>query len=282
MPATSPGPFGIWIDRPVHAAIMRHVEHLLESNQSPDDKRVLSHLLHRLADQRPVSSEPRAWSVQGISEEAFRRLGQIGPAVMDTYGLSCNSLDGHHVKFEVEEKLTTDRRDWKKQSRDRTRAFHLRQSRTLSPVSASALPNPRGGPPGTVPGTAELIASVETAAERCRGQGFGLTAPQRHAVELHAMNVAARWCASHFAHYRDVSSNSSFDILACDDDQAEWHIEVKGTTGTGASVIVTRNEVTAARHFPRTVLVVVSGITLRPGNSDTWVAQGGTMRVIEP
>jgi hypothetical protein len=58
-------------------------------------------------------------------------------------------------------------------------------------------------------------------------------------------------------------------------------VEVKGTTGTDTTVIVTAGEVTHAKEHPkRCILVIVTGIALQHGRSP--VAAGGTVTVFGP
>ena len=111
---------------------------------------------------------------------------------------------------------------------------------------------------------------------------MGLTAWQRKAVEVRAMDVAAAFCAARFSATTDVSKSESFDFRCHDSAGVEWHVEVKGTTGPGESILLTPNEVRHAVDFPNTILIIVSGITLKPGPGGTWTARGGQRRVIEP
>lgn len=112
------------------------------------------------------------------------------------------------------------------------------------------------------------------------GQGRGLTAPERRAVELHAMAIAR----AHFGSWdiRDVSGSESYDLL-CLRGAEELRVEVKGTTGDGGSVLLTRNEVDHARdRYPHVALVVVSGIDLAGRGTGAPTASGGALRVFLP
>jgi hypothetical protein len=86
-------------------------------------------------------------------------------------------------------------------------------------------------------------------------------------------------------HYRedgwdveDVSAQKrGYDLLVKRREE-ERHVEVKGTIGTGASVLLTPNEVRHCRDNPaHTVLAVVSGIGLSE-EGGVWVANGGALR----
>lgn len=95
------------------------------------------------------------------------------------------------------------------------------------------------------------------------GQGFGLSGPERKAVELRAMAVAQDWLKAQSYKVKNTSKNSPFDFLATKAG-ASMKVEVKGTTGDGAQAIfMTRNEVELhRREAGATALLIVSGIRL--------------------
>lgn len=130
-------------------------------------------------------------------------------------------------------------------------------------------------------GTAELIEEIANPLRRRGGQGRGLSAAERRAVELRAMDVAEAYYRQYWTDVENVSASRSYD-LECRSGNRFLRVEVKGTTGAGASVIVTINEVEHARaNAPHVALFVVSGIRLdRDGPNP--VASGGTSRVFEP
>lgn len=71
-----------------------------------------------------------------------------------------------------------------------------------------------------------------------------------------------------------------FDLL-CRTDGLEVHVEVKGTTGSGSRVILTRNEVRDARNTTwRSDLFIVRDIELSTLGA-TWIANGGSIHRIE-
>ena len=79
----------------------------------------------------------------------------------------------------------------------------------------------------------------------------------------------------------DVSATESYD-LRCMKEGREFHVEVKGTTGSGEAVLLTRNEVAhAERMFPEIGLFVVAQIELLR-ESGRPIARGGLDRVIFP
>jgi hypothetical protein len=122
-------------------------------------------------------------------------------------------------------------------------------------------------------------ASAPTRA-RTGGQGFGLTQPEKQAVEKRAMDLAREHFERLGWRVTDMSNGNCYD-LACRKDGVELRVEVKGTTGDGSSVFLTRNEVQHARErFPNIALIVVSGIRLARGANPT--AAGGMKTVHHP
>lgn len=107
-----------------------------------------------------------------------------------------------------------------------------------------------------------------------RGQGFSplLTANDRKAIELQAMQIAT----AHFEDIgfvvEDVSAKRPYD-LRCRRGPEHVDVEVKGTVSAGESVLLTPNEVEHARAaFPNTALAVVRDIALHDDGSG---ASGG-------
>jgi len=103
----------------------------------------------------------------------------------------------------------------------------------------------------------------------------------RREVELRAMQVAIEHLSRSWDHVVDVSSTESFDLL-CRSASEMLHVEVKGTTSDGATIVLTRNEVLHARNeYPRIALFVVSWIDLSL-RGDSPVATGGVLTRYEP
>ncbi len=103
----------------------------------------------------------------------------------------------------------------------------------------------------------------------------------RKAVEKRAMQVAVDHLREKWMVVMDVSATESFDIL-CRSGEEILHVEVKGTTSDGATVILTRNEVLHARsQHPRVALYVVSEIDIELSKTD-FVASGGLLTRYEP
>lgn len=122
------------------------------------------------------------------------------------------------------------------------------------------------------------VATVlEIAAGRSRGggQGFLVSKAVRKVIEEHAVAWAIR-------HYRDqgwvvedVGSSQPYD-LRCRRGADELHVEVKGTTGLGETIILTRNEVLHALEWhPNVDLFVVTEIRVEERESEHPIASDG-------
>lgn len=92
-------------------------------------------------------------------------------------------------------------------------------------------------------------------------QGYGLSAPERKAVEIRAMLLASDHLKEMGYDVEDTSANSSFDLLATGHDRI-IKVEVKGTTSDFPdSILMTANEVALhSNHDEDTALIIVSGI----------------------
>jgi hypothetical protein len=111
------------------------------------------------------------------------------------------------------------------------------------------------------------------------GQAIGLSPRERRLVEDRAMHVASEWLSDNGFGWRDVHKKKPYDFHA-DKDGKAYVVEVKGTTGAPASVILTKNEVQVHREqFPLNILLIVHGIEL---SEDRQRATGGIMHPIEP
>lgn len=97
-----------------------------------------------------------------------------------------------------------------------------------------------------------------------RGQGFGLTAEERKAVEVHAMTFARAWLDTNgYENIRDVSATHSCDYWATKNG-VDHYVEVKGTTAGFGSILLTANEVELHRTLhPDNVLLLVHSIDLK-------------------
>ena len=126
----------------------------------------------------------------------------------------------------------------------------------------------------------DIVESVARPARRGTAQGPGLTGSERRAVELRAMEVACERLEADGWSIENVSAKRSYD-LHCRNGGQELRVEVKGTIGAGASVLLTRNEVRhATEHAASVALFVVSSIELDRGVTPP-LATGGTVRVLD-
>lgn len=109
-----------------------------------------------------------------------------------------------------------------------------------------------------------------------RGQGIGLSAPERKAVELRAMAVVRELFETEGWAVVDTSSSKPYDLRVTKDGKSRF-VEVKGTTGSGESILLTSGEVEHARQHPHaSSLVVVTGIKLDQSGA-AWTAHGGAI-----
>jgi len=134
----------------------------------------------------------------------------------------------------------------------------------------------------TTPDIEDAVDSASRAAgARASGQGFRSSWPERRAIEQRAMDVVTDHLKDDDWSVRDVSSDHSYD-LHCKKPGQVLRIEVKGTTGDGSAVLLTRNEVMVAREeHPQTALAIVSEIELDT-SGDAPLATGGSLRMISP
>jgi Protein NO VEIN, C-terminal len=136
----------------------------------------------------------------------------------------------------------------------------------------------------SAPEVLEVVDRTRVAAgRRPTGQGRRRDPRERRAIELHGMALATERLVADGWSVEDVSLYRSFDLL-CTKDGQELHVEVKGTTGDGSSVLLTPGEVVHARvEHPNVALVVVSEILLTT-NPETGepVTDGGSLEVVLP
>lgn len=113
-----------------------------------------------------------------------------------------------------------------------------------------------------------------------RGQGYGLTAGERKAVELQAMKIADRWLEDNGYETKDTSANSPYDFEATKDGDVLL-VEVKGTTSDQADAIaMTHGEVAIHQENKgTTALMIVTGIRLDSAG-DEPAAHSGALEVL--
>ena len=118
--------------------------------------------------------------------------------------------------------------------------------------------------------------TLSQSGEEKAGQGFGLSYPERREVELRAMHVVRIFYEEQGWQVVDKSASQPFDFLATKGSEKRF-VEVKGTVGEGASVVLTQGEVEHAKKHPgRSALVIVSRITL-VYSGGAVSADGGTI-----
>lgn len=113
------------------------------------------------------------------------------------------------------------------------------------------------------------------------GQGYSADSAVRRAVELHAMELTRAWLEQDGWTVEDRSASESYDFLATRTG-ATLFVEVKGTTGDGSLIQLTRLEVEfALKHQAAMALAVVSGIQLARIDGKVE-ASGGVLAVRKP
>lgn len=142
-------------------------------------------------------------------------------------------------------------------------------------------------PEAVTPEVAAAMQLVDEVAKPLRkrkgtGQGFGLTAGERRAVEVCAMSRAVTYLNERNYTTKDVSATESYDLLATDTNGQEYVVEVKGTTSGPNEVVLTTNEVRVNQaRYPHTFLIVVHGVRLDRSLSPP-TASGGDLLVVHP
>jgi len=135
----------------------------------------------------------------------------------------------------------------------------------------------------TSPDVIVVVEAIEEAASgrKRTGQGFGLTQPERRAVELRAMDVAKDHFSGTGYKVEDTSANAPYDLKIVKEGQTHY-IEVKGTTGGLGDIVLTKNEVEHhLKCHPNNGLFVVHGIQLHLQGSGP-VGKGGTAFLQRP
>jgi hypothetical protein len=132
-----------------------------------------------------------------------------------------------------------------------------------------------GGWPGSedVQDIEEVVRPRQGAARR---QGFQVSTARRLATERFAMERAIGHYEREGWVVKDVSRSESFDLL-CQKGEQVLHVEVKGTTSAGATILLTANEVDhARRQQPHMELFILNGIRFLKGDEPT----GGEVRIL--
>lgn len=138
----------------------------------------------------------------------------------------------------------------------------------LAPLELTAL---------SVAGETQLDeAIILSTTARASTSGYRSDAVRRRAIELHAVEQAIALYRREGA--RDIEVlGKPYDLLVRIGG-VERHVEVKGSSGTAAAVLLTRNEVRHARHHSATDLVVVDEIEVGAAEDRTITTAGGRLR----
>ena len=108
------------------------------------------------------------------------------------------------------------------------------------------------------------LEDLKTKPRTYTGQGFRLSSKERKAIEIYAMNFVIKKYKKQNWKIIDVSArrDKGYDLYLKKDDKVLL-CEVKGTSGSGNKVNLTKNEVLAAKNnYPNSMLCIVSGIFL--------------------
>lgn len=116
-------------------------------------------------------------------------------------------------------------------------------------------------------------------AQRQRYAGICLDPVLRKAIELSAVQQAAKYYESQGYEVEDVGLTRSYDLHAVRDDE-ERHIEVKGSQGRIEKILLTRNEVSHASRFNNTDLVLVQEVPWERDVDGTVSSGEGLMAVL--
>lgn len=109
-------------------------------------------------------------------------------------------------------------------------------------------------------------------------QGFGLTAKERKAVELRAMELAYDLYTHDGWQLVDTSLSRPYDYLATKGSET-LYIEVKGTTGNCNAVVLTHREVQNAKLNPDTSVLIVASDIVLDRSQKTPIATGGIISI---
>jgi hypothetical protein len=141
-----------------------------------------------------------------------------------------------------------------------------------------------GGWPVESPELQQLQDDLEPVSRKPTSRQVFSSSPEaRRKVELYAMSLARDRLQSENWLVNDVSATHCYDFHCSHATKGELRVEVKGTTGGGDAILLTRNEVEHARSFyPGVALIVVSDIRLSVDQAGFVHADGGEVRLISP
>jgi hypothetical protein len=126
----------------------------------------------------------------------------------------------------------------------------------------------------------DILDITRPASNARRGQGFGLSAKERRAVELRAMDIVEDWLRSQGYKVNNTAATKPYDFKASKGDEILF-VEVKGTTSDSAeAILMTHGEVALHREEKgRTALMIVTAIRLRK-DKENPEAFSGTLEAL--
>lgn len=129
-------------------------------------------------------------------------------------------------------------------------------------------------------GELEMQDITRPASRASKGQGYGLTAPERLAVELRAMDISEKWLRSEGYKTKNTAAKKPYDFEAKKENEI-LYVEVKGTTSDTADAIgMTHGEVALhQREKGDTALMLVTRIRLDRKHTPP-LASGGTLEAL--
>jgi hypothetical protein len=147
---------------------------------------------------------------------------------------------------------------------------------------STALDGDASGARGIENQAAGALELLDTPAVGAHGPaGFRTAAAERHAIEDRAMEVVKKQFTDDGWDVEDVHHRSPYD-LDCHRAGEVRQVEVKGTCGSGETVILTAGEVRIADNCPgRACLALVTGIKLDIDGQSEPRATGGHLRLID-
>ena len=114
------------------------------------------------------------------------------------------------------------------------------------------------------------------------GQGYALSYEEREAIEIRAMEIARIMYIQNGWTLLDTSKSRPYDFEATKGNDIRY-IEVKGTTGNGATVILTHGEVKHVYDNPnKCALVIISNIQIDKAMDHTTASGGEIFIHLDP
>ena len=127
---------------------------------------------------------------------------------------------------------------------------------------------------------AAVEEAVEVELAKQGRAGFCSDPAMRRAIEKHAMAAATAYYGADGWTVRDHSARAPYDLMLEQGDE-RWRVEVKGTTGDGSEVILTRGEVESARSHA-SALFILHSIQVEVDEDGVVRAAGGEETVFDP